>query len=143
MNGYREFWNNLIYDNPYLFPSSLERYWTTIIVFTAICFLVGVASLRFRIAAPVTTIVLFLAYVAALVPFMIWTASCSACGASFEGELIRSGELYYLHLSWGGFFGMGIASLWVGVVLSRTAAALIDWRRKSRARYDAAKESRS
>jgi hypothetical protein len=58
-------------------------------------------------------------YVAALAPFVVWTVSCTGCGASFSYDSARSGELLVLHMAWGGFLAMGAAALWLGVLLSR------------------------
>lgn len=125
MNGYREFWNNLIFGSDYVAPSSLERYWIGVFVFAALCLVIGIASRRMRLLAPGATLIIVAAYLAALVPFMVWTASCSGCGASFSYDTARSYELYYLHTTWSGFFAMGVASLWLGVLLSRGAKAIM------------------
>ena len=71
MNGYREFWNRLIYFNDAIGPQSLERYWTTLAVFAVICLAIGLASTgRLRFLAPAATAVVVVAYIAAIVPFM-------------------------------------------------------------------------
>ncbi len=125
MNGYREFWNNLIFGSSHVLPSSLERYWTTTIVFAVLCLLIGIASIRLRLLAHAGTLVIFLAYAVALVPFMAWSVSCTGCGASFSHDTARSDELFYLHSVWGGFFAMGIASLWLGVLLSQGVTVIM------------------
>jgi hypothetical protein len=125
MNGYREFWNNLIFGSKYLFDFSLERYWTTTIVFFALCLLIGIASMRLRLLAVAATSVIFIAYAVALVPFMVWSASCTGCGASFSYDTARSYELEALHMLWGGFFATGIAAIWLGVLLSQGAHAIM------------------
>jgi hypothetical protein len=56
---------------------------------------------------------------------MIWAASCTGCGASFSYDSARSGEVYYLHTTWGGVFTMGAAALWLGVLLSRGVNAMM------------------
>lgn len=131
MNGYREFWNYLIFGNDGTSPESLERYWYTMALVAAIFFAIGIASGRLRFLAPAATAVLVAAYVIALVPFMVWTASCSSCGASFGGDEARSGELPYIHTFWGGVFTMGVAALWTGFLLSTGIAAMIDSRKAS------------
>jgi len=132
MNGYREFWNRLIYFNEGVGPQSLERYWSTLAVFALVCLALGLASSgRLRFLAPAATAVIVIAYIAAFVPFMVWTASCTSCGASSSYDSARSGELYILHLYWGGVFTMGAACLWLGVLLNRGVALLLDWRRRA------------
>ena len=132
MDGYRQFWNNLIYFNDELGPASLERYWATLAVFAVICLALGALSTgRLRLVAPAATIVIVAAYIAAVVPFMVWAASCTGCGASISYDTARSGELYILHNYWGAVFTTGVATLWVGVLLSRGVGALIDWRRRA------------
>jgi len=126
MNNYREFWNNLIYFNEGLGPLSLERYWATLAVFAVICLALGAVSTgRLRLVAPAATLVIVAAYVAALVPFMVWSASCTGCGASVSYDTARSGEMYYLHTTWGAVFTTGVAALWLGVLLSQGARAIM------------------
>jgi len=133
MAGYREFWNNLIYFNDGIGPQSLERYWATLAVFAVICFALGAVSAgRLRLVAPAATLVIAAAYIAAVVPFMVWAASCTGCGASISYDTARSGELYYLHIQWGSVFSTGVATLWIGALLSRGAGAAIEWSRGRR-----------
>lgn len=129
MDGYRQFWNNLIYFNNELGPASLERYWITLAVFAVICLALGAASTgRLRLVAPAATLVIVAAYVVAIVPFMVWAASCTGCGASISYDTARSGELYYLYTNWGAVFTTGVATLWIGVLLSRGVGAMIERR---------------
>ena len=44
MNGYREFWNTVIFGNDGIGPMSLERYWATLAVFAVICLALGAVS---------------------------------------------------------------------------------------------------
>jgi hypothetical protein len=128
MEAYREFWNALLYGHQGGY-ASLERYWITTIVFSVGCLVIGIVSLRFRLVAPTATAVILLAYVVSLLPFIMWTASCRSCAAAVGYEGTRSVELYYVHLTWGGFFATGIAAIWVGVLLSQGVKAIISWRR--------------
>ena len=124
MESYAENWFKLIFgSNP-----GLERYWITVTLFAAVCFLVGIASLRLRMAAAVATTVVFVAYVVALVPLMVWASSCPGCRVG-EHESARSVLLYSQHAFLGGFFAMGIAALWIGVLLSQGTQALLSWQR--------------
>lgn len=127
MDSYRQFWNNLILGSDEFFPSSLERYWSAVIVLALIGLMIGVASVRMRVLAPAATAAIFALYAIALVPFMVWTAQCTGCGASFSYDSARSYELYTLHTVWGGFFAMGIAAIWLGVLISRGASAFTQW----------------
>jgi hypothetical protein len=61
---------------------------------------------------------------------MIWIASCTGCSASFSSDTARSAEFYYLHTTWGGFFAMGIATIWLGMLLSRGTVAIMARRTK-------------
>jgi len=133
MNGYREFWNRLIYFNEGMGPQSLERYWTTLAVFVVICLAIGLISTgRLRFVAPAATVITAAAYIISLVPFMVWTASCSRCQASLGYDTTtRSIELAYIHLYWSGVYTMGVAALWIGVLLNRGAAQLTDWRQRA------------
>ena len=141
MNGYREFWNRLIYFNEGVGPQSLERYWATLAVFALICLAIGlVSSGRLRFVAPAATAAIVVAYIAAFVPFMVWAASCAGCGASFSYDTARSGEVYYLHSLWGAVFATGAATIWLGVLVNRGVALVLDWRGRSADGYDAAKE---
>ncbi len=120
MENYAQNWFKLVFSsNP-----GLERYWITVAVFAAICLLIGMASLRLRLAAAVVTTVVFAAYVAALVPLMVWASSCPSCGAG-EHESTRSILLFSQHVYLGGFFAMGIAALWIGVLLSQSVKAIM------------------
>lgn len=125
MDSYREFWNNLILGSDYLYPSSLGRYWAGVAIFAVICLAIGLASSRVRVLPAIATLAIVALYLIALVPFAIWTASCTGCGASFSYDTARSNELYLLHTTWGGFFAMGIAAIWIGVLLSRGASAIM------------------
>lgn len=119
MNEYREFWNQLLLGGDGLGPSSLERYWYGLAVFVAIGLAVGVASTRLPVITSLVTLAIVGCYVAALGPFVVWTISCTSCGASFSYDTARSGELLALNMSWGGFLAMGAAAVWLGVLLSR------------------------
>lgn len=126
MDGYRQFWNQLIYFNDEVGPQSLERYWASLAVFAVICLALGAVSTgRLRLVAPAATVVIVAAYAIAFVPFMFWAASCTGCGASFSYDSSRSGEVYYLHTTWGSVFTMGVAALWLGVLLSRGVNAMM------------------
>ena len=141
MNGYREFWNRLIYFNDGVGPQSLERYWATLAVFAVICLAIGLASTgRLRFVAPAATAAIVVAYVAAFVPFMVWATSCTGCGASFSYDSARSFEVYYLQTLWGALFATGAAMIWLGVLLNRGVALAAGWRGRRAGGYDAAKE---
>jgi len=132
MNGYREFWNTLIFGNDGIGPVSMERYWLTMGLLAAIFLAVGVVSTgRLRLVAPTATIVLAGAYVISMVPFMVWTAQCTGCGASYSYDAGRSGELLYIHIYWSGVFATGVAALWIGVLLSQGTQAIMAWRAPS------------
>ena len=124
MDGYRQFWNEVIWGNDGLGPGDLEGYWYRLAIFAALLFVVGLASARVR-ASPVAVTVLFLGlYTAAVVPFMVWTASCTGCGASFSADAARSAELHLVELLWGGFLAKGLAVFWVGTLVARGWAAV-------------------
>ena len=125
MNGYREFWNTVIFGNEGIGPISLERYWLTMGLLAAIFLAVGIASARLRFLAPTVTIVMVAAYIISLVPFMVWTASCTGCGASFSYDAGRSGELVLIHIYWSAVFATGVATLWTGVLLSQGVRAIM------------------
>jgi hypothetical protein len=125
MNGYREFWNTVIFGNDGIGPISLERYWLTMGLLAAIFLAVGIASMRLRLVAPAVTIVMVAAYVISLVPFIVWTASCTGCGASYSYDAARSGELVFIHIYWSAVFATGVAALWIGVLLSQGVKAIL------------------
>lgn len=118
MEAYAEFWNNLIVGSDYPYPDSLGRYWAGLAVFAAICLIIGLVSSRVRAVPVVATVVVVALYFIALGPFMVWTASCTGCGGALSYDTARSAELYLLHTTWGGFFAMGVAAVWIGVLLS-------------------------
>jgi hypothetical protein len=124
MNAYREFWNELLFGTEGLGVESNERYWYAVLVFVAVGLAIGLTSRRLPLVAPIATLAIVGHYLAALVPFMVWTLSCSDCGASFSYDTARSGELLFLHMLWGGFFAMGAAAIWLGVLVSRSLGRL-------------------
>jgi hypothetical protein len=123
MDGYRQFWNELVFGNEGIGPAGdLERYWIGVGVLALVCFLIGLASARgWALPALVTALFAGL-YVAAVVPFMVWAASCTGCGASFSYDTARSYELILIERLYGGFFAKGIAALWSGALISRAVA---------------------
>ncbi len=121
METYARHWSNLIFGSHLGF----ERYWITIAVFAAACLLIGVGSYRLRFVAAAATAVVFAGYVAAIVPQMVWASSCSGCRVFGIGEETRSVLLFRQHVVLGGFFAMGIAALWLGVLLSQGVNAIM------------------
>jgi len=130
MNGYREFWNTIIFGNDGIGPMSLERYWLTMGLLAAIFLAAGVASSRLRFLAPIATLMMVAAYIISLVPFMVWSASCTGCGASFSYDTARSGELVLIHIYWSAVFATGVATLWLGVLLAQGVNAILNWQRR-------------
>jgi hypothetical protein len=129
MDSYAEFWNSVFYGNGSGFPGpdSLEEYWARLLILVSVCFVAGIATVRWGLVASLVTVVLVGVYVAAVVPFMVWTASCTGCGAAFSYDTARSFELMIINAYWGGLLGMGLAALWLGVWVSRVRSYL-RWR---------------
>jgi hypothetical protein len=119
MESYARHWQELIFTS----HLGLEGYWIRIGIFAAACLLIGAASYRLRLVAVTATAVVFAAYVAAVVPFMVWASSCSDCRVG-SGET-RSSLLFSQHMLLGGFFAMGVAALSLGVLLSQAAKAIM------------------
>jgi hypothetical protein len=120
VRSYAEFWNEVFYgaDRAAVGPDSLEAYWTRLVILVAVCLVLGLASSRWRVVASVATVTLIAVYVASVVPYLLWAASCPGCGASFSYDTARSFEAMIHNVYWGGLLGMGMAALWLGVWLS-------------------------
>jgi hypothetical protein len=125
MDGYRAIWNQLIFGNDGLGGGDIDRYWIAVAVVAGLAFAAGLASRRYAALAPIVTAIFFTLYVAAVVPFMVWTAACPSCGASFSYDSARSGELVFIELAYGGFFAKGAGAVWLGALAARRRAGLL------------------
>ena len=115
MNGYREFWNNLLYGNDdFVGAVDVTDYWIRLLLVVAVCLLAGVASRRFAWILPAFTIAGLALYALSVGPFIIWAVGCGGCGASFSADSARSYEAMLIHVWWGGLLAMAVAATWIG-----------------------------
>ncbi len=116
MNGYREFWNQLIYgsDQGFAGTGDVTEYWLRFALVVTVCLLLGVASTRFPRLPLMTTVVILAMWVLSVGPFLLWAASCGGCGSASSYDSARSYEAMAINQAWGGLLATAIAAVWIG-----------------------------
>ena len=126
MDGYREFWNQVFYgtDSVPVGADDIQAYWLRLALIVGVCFLIGAGSFRLRWAPLALTSLLVLLYAVSVTPFMVWSARCGGCGASFSYDTARSYEAMIINQWWGGLLGMAVAAVWLGAAAGRRLRGL-------------------
>jgi hypothetical protein len=121
MSEYREFWNEIYFGTKYGFAGTADvtEYWLRVCLVVAVCLLAGVASMRFASLPVAVTILGIGLWALSVAPFLVWAAGCGGCGSAASYDSARSYEAMQINQWWGGLLAMGVASVWVGVWLSR------------------------
>jgi hypothetical protein len=120
VDGYREFWNRVFYGDPtFVGTFDIQTYWLRLALIVAVFFVAGLAASRLRWLPIAMTTFLVAVYVVSVAPFMIWSARCAGCGASFSYDTARSYEAMLVNQWWGGLIGMAIAAMWMGATTTR------------------------
>jgi hypothetical protein len=117
VDGYREFWNQFYYGttNVGVGSDDVQSYWVRIALIAGVSFLIGAGAFRVLWAPWALTLLLVLLYAASVGPFMVWSARCGGCGASFSYDSARSYEAMIINQWWGGLLAMSVAAAWLGV----------------------------
>lgn len=121
MNGYREFWNSLLYgsEDGFAGTSDVTEYWLRVAVVVSVCLLAGVASRRFPRIPGALTALLVAVWALSVGPFLIWAAGCGGCGSASSYDSARSYEAMIVNQAWGGMLAMAVAAVWIGAWLSK------------------------
>ena len=121
MNGYREFWNNLLFGSDQGFAGTYDitEYWLRVAVVVAVGLLIGIAGRRYARLPLAATIACVVVWVIAVGPFVLWAATCPGCGSASSYDSARSYEAMLINQWWGGLLAMAVAAVWCGVAFSK------------------------